>query len=205
MGTSASPRHIRVFSSPLSVGGQKIASGCNFTSETFWSPGSRRTAVSPNRDSPSARSHSSDSKDGGRRAGTRLRGGWWFIATESRNLTGAGAVGAPAWLCARGVACPRPAQASSLPGPAVPGAGRPGVRGPRGEGRAGLAARGAASAGSRLGPAPRAGLPACSPTVGAVLELLEDRDPVTRVRVPASRWRALRYGLITYSFGPSAD
>lgn len=27
MGTSASPRHIRVFSSPLSVGGQKIASG----------------------------------------------------------------------------------------------------------------------------------------------------------------------------------
>lgn len=134
MGTSASPRHIRVFSSPLSVGGQKIASGCNFTSETFWSPGSRRTAVSPNRDSPSARSHSSDSKDGGRRAGTRLRGGWWFIATESRNLTGAVAVGAPAWLCARGVACPRPAQASSLPGPAVPGAGRPGVRGPRARG-----------------------------------------------------------------------
>lgn len=186
MGTSASPRHIRVFSSPLSVGGQKIASGCNFTSETFWSPGSRRTAVSSNRDSPSASSHSSDSKDGGLRAGARLRVGWWFIATESRHLTGAVAVGARASLCARGVACPRPAQASSLPGPAVPGAERPGVRGP-GAGRA----RDAGS-GARRGAAPRADLPACSPTVGAVLELLEDRDPVSGVGVPGSRRPALR-------------
>lgn len=66
MGTSASPRHIRVFHSPLSVGGQKIASGCNFTLETFWSPGSRRTLVSPNQDSPLASSHSLNSKDGDR-------------------------------------------------------------------------------------------------------------------------------------------
>lgn len=143
MGTSASPRHIRVFSSPFSVGGQKIASGCNFTLETFWSPGSRRTPVSPNPASPSARSHSSDSKDGDWRAAPAPR---WVVAPRDRIPESDDGSGRGRSLGARGLCGAWPARGRRLPG--VRGAPRARLRRPRpGRRRCLGAARGRRSAG----------------------------------------------------------
>lgn len=114
MGTSASPRHIRVFDSPLSVGGQKIASGCNFTLETFWSPGSRRTPVSPNRDSPLASSHSFNSKDGDWRTALGSEVGGVSSRQNLGNFTIELALGVWALPSFWGVACLRLPKALSF-------------------------------------------------------------------------------------------